>query len=429
MVFNRPLLAGSLVAASLMVASRGFAQGGTPQGAVRAAERQCRLHEAARRILEARDGRVLYVEPSALASNGRAVLIAGQPTMVWRPSAGRRWVLEQGSDSVFGVIVAPGARYARIVPMPPGIVDTVAGVRAVANRDGSWTVVWVEADSVSRSGAAEVRRVRAGTFDGRRWLARVDSLPIPSDVAEFRYAETSDPVIAGDSIVWGVPVSLRDGPSRGLVYVRHRDRWSVEYLPTSAIVAVVPAWSPASGLVAAVIRGDTTERGDRNSLFLFRHDPVWRLSQRISRGAVEGAYSAQWATGRGGLVLGWSQAGHVLSAAYLRDSMTSPRRHFEERMSEPALATGPGSLVLWLTQHRIARQFESRLTAMDDSRIIPLRTYTHGGRNILHRLAHVPAARGRELLLIGIGADSLADGERVYTRLVEARIDCDSTAR
>ena len=387
------------------------------------------MQEVERRILTARDGRVLYVEPSAVASNGREVLIAGWPTVVWSPAADSTYQLQMG-DSVFGVIVAPG-QYARIIPMPPDVADTVDGVRAVANIDGSWTVLWFEVDSIVGPGIRwRVRRLRAGTVVGNQWVGSIETLPIPPGVAGFNYTWAEPPILAGDSVVWAITASIKERMSRGLLYVRHRGAWRVDYLPTSTVTYATPGWSPSSGLVMAVVRPDTTLPSDANSLFLFTHRGTWRVAQRIALGGETPTYAPQWVQTPRGLMLGWNvqQQGvsgwPVVSALLASDSIGEARSTFQQEYLAPRFLGGPEGVPLWLTQHARDSVSEARVSAVLPEGAGSLGSIRNPAMGLLIRIAFVSDAPGRQLVLIGKDEDRPGGRPRLFTRLVEARLDC-----
>ncbi len=252
---------------------------------------------------------------------------------------------------------------------------------------------------------------------------------MPPDTVDLQYGEALRPAVAGDSIVWAVPVAFERAPRGAVIYVRHRGRWTFEHLPALAVASVELGWSPTTGLLAAVTRPDPTEPRDRNSLFVYAHDSAWRMVQRVARGGDEGAYAPQWASTRDGLVLGWTQGGKVLSATFVGISPTTPLEHFEQRHLWPVFVAGPHGLTIWLSQHRLGDGVESRITAIDGTRVLTLGSYPGGGFNVMNRLSTFAAVPGRELLVIGYAFDSAGGRPRLFTRLVEARIDCTSAAR
>lgn len=388
-------------------------------------------------MLETSDGRALYVEPQTFTSNGREALLAGWPSLVWRPHPDSSWVMQQ-VDSVFGVIVAPGKR-ARIVPRPAGISNAIDGVQALANRDGSWTVIWVEVDSASREGTfPQVLRLRAARLQREgRWASAPEELPIPEDVERLNYRTASVPFAAGDSLLWGLSAAIRERPQRGLLYVRYAGQWQVDRLPGPWVLYLAPAWSERSGLVAAMIRPDTTLRSDGNSLFLYGYRDGWRVLQRIVLGSGEGpAYTPQWATTPDGLVLGWKAytggfEGHpAISAELLGDSASAARPSIAQVYLVPTFKSGPLGSPIWLTQDLSDSGMVARLTMVRDGRVDSLGTVApRSDRFTFTRFAAFQHAAERNLMLTGPETAPLGDSlPPFFSRLVEARIECPRAA-
>lgn len=405
----------------------------TAHGAVNAGgEGRCRLREVERRVLIANDGRALYVEPQTFTSNGREALLAGAPSLVWRPDPDSGWVMEK-SNSVFGVIVAPG-KPARIVPRPAGSSDAIDGVQGVANRDGSWTVIWLEVDSASREETfPRVLRLRAARLLGDgRWAGPPEELPVPEDVERLNYRTASVPFAVGDSVLWGLSASIRERPQRGLLYVRHAGKWRVERLPGPHVLYVAPAWSARSGLVAAVIRPDTTLLDDGNSLFLYGHRNGWRVLQRIVLGKEAPAYTPQWAVTSHGLALGWKQytggiLGHpAISAALLGDSVSATRPSISQVYLVPTFKSGPLGAPIWLTQDVRDSGMVARVTMVRDGHVDTLGTVrSRSARFTFTRFAAFHDAADRNLILTGPEASPSGDSlPPFFSRLVEARIEC-----
>lgn len=432
MRFHRFVNALALVALAFCAGCR-TAQGAQADGD----DTACRMREVARRVLVADDGRALYVEPQTFASNGRQALLAGWPAIVWRPDRDSNWVLQR-VDSVFGVVVAPG-KPARIVPRPAGITDTIDGVQAVANRDGSWTVIWMEVDSVTRETLYfHVLRMRAARLlPNGRWGSAPEELPLPPDVQQWQYRTAGRPVMAGDSVVWGVVARMTQQFPRAFLYVRYAGRWTVEQLPTSRFSHVIPGWSPGSGLVLAALRPDTTVRSDNNSLFLYTNHDGWRVAQRIVLGGTEPVYAPQWAHTPDGLVLGWTRpagAGRgqpVFTAALVGDSVSSVRPSFGQSYMVPSFIAGPRGAALWLTQDVVDDGMIARVTMVRGGRLDTLgRVVPRGDRLTFTRFTAFRDVAAGNLMLVGPEMAPIGGSlPPLFSRLVEAHIDCSGVER
>ena len=391
------------------------------------ARESCRIELLGEQMLRDRAGRYYVVEPQAVASNGREVFVAGSPS-IELSSIGDSWRMAE-PDTVFGAIVAPG-KPAQIVPSPAGVSDTVDGATAVAHPDGSWSVIFMETDSAVFLGReAGVRHIRYGRYGPSGW-GPLETLPFPSGFERPHYYLAGPPILAGDSLVWAVTVNAKEGFTRGLLFVRFQGRWSVEVIPTSTVVYAVPGWLPTTGLLLAVIRPDSTEESDANSLFIFARRPVWKQIQRVMRGNLTLAHHPRWVATRAGLTLGWRVIPRVgpmaaITGAVDASGIVTPRDTITgiRSLSASFTSTG-GSAGTWLTRHAAESGDSIRITRVDGRGRSRSAAFALPEHVELTRLALITGRTRDELLMFGHRKASSPGEPGVASIFVHARLRC-----
>ena len=223
---------------------------------------------------------LIYVEQETVVPNrdGR-ILVAGAPVYVWR-NAGEQYDL-LGLDSLFGMIVEPSSKLVRPVPSPlPGHV--LKGMRAAALPDGWWLVAFAEVFSVQEPRRPNVIAMWVGETDGSSWRA-VEKLPAVSDTLDpLRFSGLA----VRDGRVRLAAVVPRGWQRRVVLFSRDEGRWTVRAhdLGLSEYAAITA--TPLSDMLA-VVRPDSADRRDWNSLYLYTKAPadtLWIPHPRLWRG-------------------------------------------------------------------------------------------------------------------------------------------------
>ena len=224
-------------------------------------------------------GHSAYIEPQAFVSDGDRLLLVGRPTYVWRKGGPVALI---AGDSTVGAVL-DGAGHAESLPSPiaPRLVNDM---RAAAATKGSWAVMFAEAEPRRPQDTPQVTAYWFGITDGTRWknLTR-----LPTEGMSPRSISASDLVRTPHGYVLGVPIDR--GARRDVLIVEWGgDRLRSEIVETKAAGYVSMAASAGGDLLLAVVRPDTTEREDENSLFVYQRDAgarSWRALRRVARGA------------------------------------------------------------------------------------------------------------------------------------------------
>lgn len=235
--------------------------------------RACRVTETGRDTLMFADGRVAYVEAETLVPSGGSVLLVGSHAYVFERHPGGELVHRPG-DAIAGAVIGPDGT-ARPVPPPlPGRPAMRYG--AAALEGDSWGVVFIETEPGSEFPDEVPVAPWYGVFDGLRWTG-LERLPVPEG-RQLSLFPTSSLVRRGDGLLWGVTVDRGADYGRPVVYTRGPDGgWSYELWPFRAAYLDL-AVSERGGLVAAVVRWDTTLHRDENSLFLYANGELRRVA-------------------------------------------------------------------------------------------------------------------------------------------------------
>jgi hypothetical protein len=271
-----------------------------------------------------------YVEQeTVVAGSDDRILVAGNPVYVWRRAASGYDLLAR--DSLFGIVIDSGTSAVRAIPLPlPG--RTLDGMRAAALPDGWWLVVFGEVVPVPQMIDPPVVSLWAGETDGTHWRD-LQRLPAVRDSLEIMTVSRLD---LRDGRVRFTVKTKRDRHRRVIVFARDAGRWTAsDHAFGSADYAAIT--STTSRDLLAVVRLDTTEARDANSLFLYakaHDDTAWTLVSRIWRGVRAPVHDPQfvpddekpllvWQTGDPpGNTEGW------MTETTGRDSSLSPPLHF-----------------------------------------------------------------------------------------------------
>ncbi|HEX2189735.1 MAG TPA: hypothetical protein VHG51_12590, partial [Longimicrobiaceae bacterium] len=248
--------------------------GGEQQGHASA----CTVTEISREQLTTEDGREVYVEPNAIAASPHGgLLLAGVPNYVWSRADGELTAVAR--DSVLGALVSLEGR-ARLIPAPidPGLVGP--GIRALAQEDGTWAVVFAELVRGTRSpGEEETRNLWFGVFDGEKW-SRLERLPVPTEGRPQSFPPSAL-VGRGDTLALAVKLDVTPGQSNVALFTRRDGRWAYEIVPMPHALYVQLSHSDALGFLLAAVHGRTRSK-DETPLSIWAKAPTWRAIRRVA---------------------------------------------------------------------------------------------------------------------------------------------------
>ena len=263
---------------------------------------KCSLRFVGQKKLRLFEDQAAYIEPSAFAANARTLFLAGNPNYVW--TSGNRASLEQ-RNKLFGAIVGGTTRP---IPAPTASPELLHDVRVAANADGSWAVVFAEADRADfRSSLANKRYwfgiVRRGMWEG---LTR-----LPGVEGKLRTLGATDVIDANRELIFAVPVDY-GFRSDVVVFRRTREgRWHTETVGTNHVAYVDLSQLADQQLALAVVRPDTLESNDRNSLFLYTYDGTtrrWAERRKLSKGGLQAVHEPRLRSLEGRIVTTWLES-------------------------------------------------------------------------------------------------------------------------
>ena len=296
---------------------------------------------------------LVYVEQeTVVAGSDDRILVAGNPVFVWRQAESGYDLLAR--DSLFGIVIDSGTSRVRAIPTPlPG--RTLSGMRAAALPDGWWLVVFADVARVAQVINPPVLSMWVGETNGTRWRG-LQRLPAVRDSLEVMSVSRLD---LRDGRVRFTVKTKRDRHHRVTVFARDAGRWTATDHPFgSADYAAIT--STKSQDLLAVVRLDTTEASDANSLFLYakaHDDSAWTLVSRVARGLQAPVHDPQfvpddetpllvWQTGDpAGNTEGW------MTEISGRVATFSPPLHFGSGIRVLATSTRAGSAVIATTDY------------------------------------------------------------------------------
>lgn len=249
------------------------------------------------------DGRhPVYVEQETVVSqsDGR-VLVAGSPVFVWERRGERYELVDQ--DTIVGMVVRTPSDVRAVASPLPG--RSLTEFRSAALADGWWLVTFAEVapSHLPPPQRPRVLAVWAGETDGTRWRA-VERLPATPDSLETGLTSR---LAWRDGRAMLAMLSITGDRRRVTLFTRQSGAWS-----TTAVDVALPAYvdvaATATHDVLVVVRPDTTEREDINSLFVHTRSksrPDWTSGVRLVRGDRSPVRSPVLNETDGGLLLSW----------------------------------------------------------------------------------------------------------------------------
>lgn len=250
------------------------------------------------------DHHTLYVEQEAVSAqrDGR-VLVAGQPVFLWRHTGARQELIEQ--DSIIGMVITPPFKLRALTSPLRG--RSLTSIRSVGLPDGWWLMTFAEiVPEQSPAITPRVLALWAAETDGSTWR-RVERLPTVSDSLVLATNATSELSYGNQHVLFAMQ-SVRGAEPRVVLYERGAAAWSATsvYLGNRAYVA---AAETDSHELLAVVRNDSTEQEDFNSLFLYARahgDTAWTNRGRLVRGYRTPVRDPHFDARSDGVLLTWS---------------------------------------------------------------------------------------------------------------------------
>jgi hypothetical protein len=374
--------------------------------------------EPARR-LSLSGGREVYLPPRVDAWSEGETFVAGVPAMIWD----RRTVTVV--DSVVGVVIGRQGRL-RVVNAPMN-VDAKAAVAVAAREGGGWHVFLTKhVDPVRRD---TLGTIWYGVFDGRRWspLVRVPMAPgfIPLDMGVSRL------VVAGDTLAWAVRGADAVTRRRRTAVLRmHAGNSDWQFLPDHGGVYVALTHTRATGLQAAVVMPDPSERQDGNTLLLWTEHPTWNIQSRVSFEAADGAAHYPVFSGRENPVLTWyveaggrNEARALLIAGEGAGERTVIIDSDYVGWAPVGSVRLQNGLQVWVTHRQQAeRGRELRISAAITGNAVALHTLT----SPFIAEARVLWGGGQRIFVLGAVRDA---DSGISTALIRAQVNCTRVSR
>jgi hypothetical protein len=261
----------------------------------------CEIQAVSRAPLRLEDGREVYVEPQALASDGGTILLAGRPTYVWtRDSLGVSRPEED--DESIGVVLEGQVATLINTPVRAPLLDDV---RVLPLRAGRWAILMSELDADSRfperDGAIHLWYAE---YDAPGWTT-VEEVPLPA-AGRLQTFSSSKLVRVEDGVGWLGQVVSTDGSGRVLFFRRSAGGWSTEVVSPTRSDALALGSSQATGLVAALAGAEEGVGGWIYSLRTLRRDSAWTGESRVVVASENEVIRRPWLSSAGGLsTLSW----------------------------------------------------------------------------------------------------------------------------
>ena len=335
-----------------------------------------------------RDSRAIYVEPMAYVTRGSERLLAGYPVYTWTRAHGDSARLDRTAAYV-GLLIGDSAVSPLPSPMPDAIVTDI---RLRADTGRWFHAVFARAAAPDKQGHdPRILSYWYGRTDGVTWDA-IEPLPMPA-MERLVSREASELVAPRGALMLAVPFG-DDGRRDVAIYVREQGQWRMEILSTHSVAYVAIATGDTPLLY--VVRPDTTNMPDMNSLSLFTRDSAgWRDHGVLVRGARSPIHHLETHERSGAWTLSWftrdvvSHVRTVQAARLARDGTLAERAIVAEGVidvwpmrshSGPtrwAIATHAGdrqllSLVEWgkglpVVRDVVANPFEGQLLTYEGS--------------------------------------------------------------
>jgi len=226
--------------------------------------------------------------------------LAGSPVYLWQSTHSNR---ELPNPHLIGVLLSASGRVKAQVVSP---IDQkrVTDVRAIANPDGTWGVLFGDQSPRPMGTPRDPDTYWFSTFDGKRWRS-LEKLPKPSGRIKSNFATKL--VRRGNALYVAAPVDYPGFNDAVALFIREDGKWRMEE-KRLGIVAYLALDTTSSGtLLLGVVAADTTESDD-NSLFLYElrsSGKEWVSKGKLVRGAESPVHDPEFAWSGHSLIAGW----------------------------------------------------------------------------------------------------------------------------
>ena len=255
--------------------------GGAYQVLATRAERSCQIAGGAARPLMLRDGAVVVSDASAIATDGRFVLIAGVPTHAWR------------APTIRGSAKTSAVKAVGLLRHPLGYVELVASplphlalaYPRVAWMPDGWHFLFIVGEPGTL--AFETAEVWHGVYKDGRWK-RVRRIALASS-ASLLPGMSSDLIVSKQGVAFAysydrAAILKSNAPgNQGIVLLHQRSgEWSADTLRTWEGPRAVQLTLSGDGAMIAVYAQSwfAQSRPQASTLFTARYDTVWNAPVR-----------------------------------------------------------------------------------------------------------------------------------------------------
>ncbi|MEO5580858.1 MAG: hypothetical protein ABIR58_09365 [Gemmatimonadaceae bacterium] len=238
---------------------------------------------------------------------------------------------------------------------------------------------------------------------------------------DYRFA--SAPVVTSESIAIAIPIARGDRADV-VVFRRVKRKWLQDFIPSGFGVAFVAlAKTSDDSLILAVGRADTTERVDKNSVFMYSRSrsaaAQWTSSGRRVRGGILGVFRFDMVAGDSGLTLTW-RVGSEARALLIAPGRTALPVSIAPRALYIHFEHAAGGMKFWVIdgQDLLARQ-NIRVVHHDGSGVETI----YDGPTPFAGSFEV-AEWGGDLILLGGVSSDLPNAPTVVAHLIRIPIRC-----
>jgi len=228
------------------------------------------------------------------------MLLAGSPVYLWQSTHSN---VELPNPNLIGVLLSGSGRVKALVS--PIDQKRVTDVRAIANPDGTWGVLF--GDQLDRSMGMErdPDTYWFSTFDGKRWRS-LEKLPKPG--GRIRSLSATKLVRRGNTLYLAVPVDYPRLNDAVALFIREDGKWRMEEKRLGIAGYLALDTTSTGTLLLGVVAVDTTEKSDENSLFLYElrsSGKEWVSKGRLVKGAGRPVHHPEFVWSGHSLIAGW----------------------------------------------------------------------------------------------------------------------------
>jgi hypothetical protein len=326
----------------------------------------CAIRETGRARVAIDPGGELYVEPRAFVASGNDVLLAGWPAYRFarNPDGTRRQVED---ENLFGVVLPE--RGAPIPVRTPLQARLVNSIRALPDGRGGWEVLFSENGDFPRGSFERpdsVVRLWYGVLRATGTWASLDTVPIDPELPIPSINGSSRLLRVRDTLFWATVVSVERWRRDVALFWRTASGWDHELVVTRRAGYLDLAYHDSTGIVMAVVRPDSTENPDVNSLFLYAREGGWRITERLALGRDEPNHYPRFSESRREAYLTWLSETNGGRSREVRTTALDGRAHGSPItvdsdyavLHPPQIVHTASGETLWGTLHRVSAETE-----------------------------------------------------------------------